>query len=166
MHVSWLLITPGFIACDIIDIVRLINRRKLNGTARARARAAFAFLTSLQKYSRGIDRARALLTLRRNAPSTQWPRVLRLSIGENNGRWPGDRVSVYFIMLYVLGSAGDKKVTNPSRQISDLRVDNARCVIAISWHSLSKLRESCSLVGQVAIKIFRIPLGFRDNAAR
>jgi len=31
----WLLITPGFIGRDIIDIVRLINRRKLNGTARA-----------------------------------------------------------------------------------------------------------------------------------
>jgi len=51
----------------------------------------------------------------------------RLSIGKNNDDSPGT-VSVYFIMLYVLGNGGDKKVTNlPS---SDLRVGNARCVIA------------------------------------
>jgi len=54
---------------------------------------------------------RAPFTLRRNAPSTQcWGP--RLFIGKNNGDSPGT-VPVYFIMLYVLGSGVDKKVTNP-----------------------------------------------------
>lgn len=57
-----------------------------------------------------IGRARPL-TLRRNAPSTQC-RDPRLFIGRNNDDSPGT-VPVYFIMLYVLGSGVDKKVTNP-----------------------------------------------------
>jgi len=46
-QLGWLLITPHFIARDIIDIVRLINRRKLNGTAQR----GISLLTSLQKYA-------------------------------------------------------------------------------------------------------------------
>lgn len=103
-----LLITLHFIGRDTIDIVRLINRRKLNGTEARRPS-----LMSLQKYLRvsAASIALAPLTLRRNAPSTQC-RGPRLFIGRNNGDSPGT-VPVYFIMLYVLGSSVDKKVTNP-----------------------------------------------------
>lgn len=48
----------------------------------------------------------------------------RLSVGKNNGVSPG-KVSVLFIMLYVLGSGVDKKVTNPA----GLAVDGGRRVI-------------------------------------
>lgn len=105
----WLLITPHFIAGDIIDIVRLINRRKLNGTERGVS--FYDVFTKVPHVSVvSIGRARrsryVVMHLRHNAGA------LAYSSGGIMAIAPGT-VPVYFIMLYVLGSGVDKKVTNP-----------------------------------------------------
>lgn len=67
----------------------------------------------------------------------------RLFIGRNNGDSPGT-VLVYFIMLYILGSGVDKKVTNlpPSRFTRRRRaMHNHRCENSLPFEALWRRRE-------------------------